>query len=82
MKKEEQKKDDVTEELEAAALAGITPSVPTIAKATNEGKKAKVEPAGMDVEGEGEVSFPDSVVDFFRGGLGQPPGGFPPALRG
>ncbi|MEM7523081.1 MAG: biotin/lipoyl-containing protein, partial [Pseudomonadota bacterium] len=34
-----------------------------------------------DVEGEAEVSFPDSVVDFFRGGLGQPPGGFPAALQ-
>ncbi len=28
-----------------------------------------------------EVSFPDSVVDFFAGGLGQPPGGFPEALQ-
>ncbi|MEM7267869.1 MAG: pyruvate carboxylase [Pseudomonadota bacterium] len=34
-----------------------------------------------DVEGEAEVSFPDSVVDFFKGGLGQPPGGFPEALQ-
>ncbi len=34
-----------------------------------------------DVEGPAEVSFPDSVVDFFRGGLGQPPGGFPAALQ-
>ncbi|MBU1174745.1 MAG: pyruvate carboxylase [Alphaproteobacteria bacterium] len=28
-----------------------------------------------------EVSFPDSVVDFFMGGLGQPPGGFPKDLQ-
>ncbi len=28
-----------------------------------------------------EASFPDSVVDFFKGGLGQPPGGFPPELQ-
>ncbi len=28
-----------------------------------------------------EVSFPDSVVDFFMGGLGQPPGGFPEKLQ-
>jgi len=28
-----------------------------------------------------EVAFPDSVVSFFRGDLGQPPGGFPPALQ-
>ncbi len=34
-----------------------------------------------EVEGPKDVSFPDSVVDFFRGGLGQPPGGFPAALQ-
>ena len=28
-----------------------------------------------------EVSFPDSVTGFFRGDLGQPPGGFPSALQ-
>ncbi len=28
-----------------------------------------------------EVSFPDSVVSFFRGEMGQPPGGFPAALQ-
>jgi pyruvate carboxylase len=28
-----------------------------------------------------EVAFPESVVEFFRGALGQPPGGFPPALQ-
>ncbi|RKF14904.1 pyruvate carboxylase [Roseovarius spongiae] len=27
-----------------------------------------------------DVAFPDSVVDMMRGNLGQPPGGFPPAL--
>ncbi len=30
---------------------------------------------------ETEISFPDSVVAFFAGELGQPPGGFPPALQ-
>lgn len=35
-----------------------------------------------DVEDPGrDVAFPDSVVDFFNGGLGQPPGGFPQALQ-
>ena len=35
-----------------------------------------------DVEDpEREVAFPDSVVGFFRGDLGQPPGGFPKALQ-
>ena len=27
------------------------------------------------------VSFPDSVISFFRGDVGQPPGGFPEALQ-
>jgi pyruvate carboxylase len=27
-----------------------------------------------------EMAFPDSVVDMLKGNLGQPPGGFPPAL--
>jgi pyruvate carboxylase len=28
-----------------------------------------------------ELPFPESVVEFFEGRLGEPPGGFPPALR-
>ena len=28
-----------------------------------------------------EIAFPDSVVSFFRGDVGQPPGGFPEALQ-
>jgi pyruvate carboxylase len=28
-----------------------------------------------------EIAFPESVVSFFRGELGQPPGGFPAALQ-
>ena len=28
-----------------------------------------------------ELTFPASVVDYMRGGLGQPPGGFPEPLR-
>jgi pyruvate carboxylase len=28
-----------------------------------------------------ELAFPDSVVEFMEGRLGQPPGGFPPALQ-
>ncbi len=28
-----------------------------------------------------EVAFPDSVVDMMKGALGQPPGGWPPALQ-
>ena len=28
-----------------------------------------------------DIAFPESVVGFFRGELGQPPGGLPPALQ-
>ena len=37
--------------------------------------RAEVEDPGR------EVAFPDSVVGFFMGDLGQPPGGFPKALQ-
>ena len=37
--------------------------------------RAEVEDPGR------EVAFPDSVVGFFAGDLGQPPGGFPEALQ-
>jgi pyruvate carboxylase len=33
------------------------------------------------VEGKRELAFPESVVEFFEGRLGQPPGGFPKALQ-
>ena len=33
------------------------------------------------VDPEREISFPDSVIGFFRGDLGQPPGGFPSELQ-
>src|SRR5262249_38930672 len=33
------------------------------------------------LEGERELAFPESVVEFFEGKLGQPPGGFPRALQ-
>ncbi len=29
---------------------------------------------------ERELAFPESVVEFFEGRLGQPPGGFPPGV--
>ncbi|MEZ5725527.1 MAG: pyruvate carboxylase [Paracoccaceae bacterium] len=37
--------------------------------------RAQVEDPGVD------VVFPDSVVDMMKGNLGQPPGGWPPALQ-
>jgi pyruvate carboxylase len=33
------------------------------------------------MEGKRELAFPESVVEFFEGRLGQPPGGFPKALQ-
>jgi pyruvate carboxylase len=33
------------------------------------------------VKGERELAFPESVVEFFEGRLGQPPGGFPRELQ-
>jgi pyruvate carboxylase len=33
------------------------------------------------LHGTRELSFPESVVEFFEGRLGPPPGGFPPALQ-
>ena len=33
------------------------------------------------LEGNKELAFPESVVEYFEGKLGQPPGGFPPKLQ-
>ena len=33
------------------------------------------------MQGGGAISFPDSVIDFFKGDLGQPVGGFPKKLQ-
>lgn len=33
------------------------------------------------LHGDRELAFPESVVEFFEGRLGQPPGGFPPELQ-
>src|SRR5437588_199569 len=33
------------------------------------------------LKGERDLSFPESVVEFFEGRLGQPPGGFPKKLQ-
>ncbi len=33
------------------------------------------------MEGTRELAFPESVVEFFEGRLGEPPGGFPPRLQ-
>jgi pyruvate carboxylase len=33
------------------------------------------------VSGSRELAFPESVVEFFEGRLGEPPGGFPPELQ-
>src|SRR5947207_10946572 len=36
---------------------------------------------GEVLDGDRELSFPESVVEFFEGRLGQPPGGFPRRLQ-
>jgi pyruvate carboxylase len=40
---------------------------------------------GLDAQGvsarAGELTFPESVIDYMRGSLGHPPGGFPEPLR-
>ncbi|MCX7701174.1 MAG: pyruvate carboxylase [Gemmataceae bacterium] len=33
------------------------------------------------LEGQRELAFPESVIEFFEGKIGQPPGGFPPQLQ-
>ncbi len=35
----------------------------------------------MVLDSKREIAFPESVVEFFEGKLGQPPGGFPPELQ-
>jgi pyruvate carboxylase len=35
----------------------------------------------MVLDSRREIAFPESVVEFFEGKLGQPPGGFPPELQ-
>jgi pyruvate carboxylase len=35
----------------------------------------------MVLDPQREIAFPESVVEFFEGKLGQPPGGFPPELQ-
>ncbi|MEO0361076.1 MAG: biotin/lipoyl-containing protein, partial [Pseudomonadota bacterium] len=64
-------------------MFGDIPKVTPSSKVVGDMALAMVS-AGLDradVEGSAEIAFPDSVVDFFHGGLGQPPGGFPEALQ-
>ncbi|MEL6197581.1 MAG: pyruvate carboxylase, partial [Pseudomonadota bacterium] len=66
------------------AMFGDVIKVTPIAKTVGDMALAMVS-AGLtraDVENpETDVSFPDSVVTFFKGAVGQPPGGFPEALQ-
>jgi pyruvate carboxylase len=39
-----------------------------------------IQPADV-LDAKREIAFPESVVEFFEGKLGLPPGGFPPALQ-
>ena len=66
------------------AMFGDVIKVTPIAKTVGDMTLAMMS-AGLTVEdvldADKEVSFPDSVVTFFKGEVGQPPGGFPEALQ-
>jgi pyruvate carboxylase len=66
------------------AMFGDVPKVTPSSKVVGDMALAMVS-AGLtraDVEDpDKEISFPGSVIDFFKGGLGRPPGGFPEALQ-
>jgi len=66
------------------AMFGDVIKVTPIAKTVGDMALSMVA-AGLTAEDvldpEREVSFPDSVVTFFKGEVGQPPGGFPEALQ-
>ena len=64
-------------------MFGDIPKVTPSSKVVGDMALAMVS-AGVDragVEGDADFAFPDSVIDFFKGGLGQPPGGFPAAFQ-
>ena len=61
-------------------IVKVTPSSKVVGDMALAMISAGLTPA--DVENpEREISFPDSVIGFLKGELGQPPGGFPPALQ-
>jgi pyruvate carboxylase len=69
---------------EVNQMFGDIPKVTPSSKVVGDMALAMVS-AGLtraDVENpEKDIAFPDSVVDFLKGGLGQPPNGFPSALQ-
>ncbi|MCW9039545.1 MAG: pyruvate carboxylase subunit B, partial [Rhodospirillales bacterium] len=61
-------------------IVKVTPSSKVVGDMALSMVSAGHTPADI-MDADKEISFPDSVVSFFRGDLGQPPGGFPEALQ-
>jgi pyruvate carboxylase len=58
----------------------VTPSSKVVGDMAIWMVKQGVDAAGVQARA-AELTFPESVIDFMRGSLGQPPGGFPEPLR-
>ncbi len=58
----------------------VTPSSKVVGDMAIWMVKQNVDAAGVQARA-AELTFPESVIDFMRGSLGQPPGGFPEPLR-
>ena len=61
-------------------LVKVTPSSKVVGDMAIFMVSNNLTPQGVMENGE-EISFPDSVIDFFKGDLGQPVGGFPKKLQ-
>jgi pyruvate carboxylase len=61
-------------------IVKVTPSSKVVGDMALAMVSANLTPADVE-DPDKDVSFPESVIAFFRGELGQPPGGFPEALQ-
>ncbi|KAL8608300.1 hypothetical protein ACOMHN_042167 [Nucella lapillus] len=61
-------------------LPKVTPSSKVVGDLAQFMVQNKLTPE-MVVERASELSFPNSVIEFFQGALGEPPGGYPEPLR-
>ena len=61
-------------------IVKVTPSSKMVGDMAIFMVKNSLTPANIQVKGK-ELSFPDSVVDYFKGMMGQPEGGFPADLQ-
>ena len=62
------------------ALFKVTPSSKVVGDLAQFMVQNKLTPELVQ-EKASELSFPNSVVEFFQGALGEPPGGYPEPLR-